>query len=82
MTWPKCSHCLHNSCQTCQLGNFGPLDEEKNDSLKVSDSKVDELFGEIEVHVDHIFFWRRLDSRAQKKAETVPVPTVDSSPRL
>ena len=54
MTWPKCSQCLHNSCPTCQLGNADYLDEENSDSLEVSDAKVDELFGEIEMHVDHI----------------------------
>ena len=49
MTWPKCSQCLHSSCPTCQLGEIELLDEETNDSLEVSDAKVKELFGEIEM---------------------------------
>lgn len=67
MTWPKCSQCLHNSCPTCQLGKTDYLDEEKNDSLDVSDAKVDELFGEIEMHVDHIS--SRGDLAAEPKEE-------------
>ena len=69
MTWPKCSQCLHNSCPTCQLGKIEILDEEKSDSLEVSDAKVDELFGEIEMHIDHISSQEGLAVEPKKRLE-------------
>ena len=61
--------CLHNLCPTCQLGKIDYLDEEKIDSLAVSNAKVDELFGEIEMHVAHISSKGGLAAEAKEELE-------------
>lgn len=67
MTWPKCRHCLHNSCPTCQLGKTDDPDEEKRDSLEVSMVKVNELFGEIEMNIDPISSKKDLTAELKKE---------------
>lgn len=47
MTWPKCKHCLHNSCEKCDVSTDKiNVDEEERRPSHVE--KMEELLGEFE----------------------------------